>query len=332
MKKQAGIIVHTLFWAMGYVVLLGIFSTSSEWQSIDFIYTAIFIVSLMIPVGINEIILRTLLGTSKYSLWIILTLANILVFAYFNYILFDRLIDFILPGYYFISYYSYFDLLKFFVTFVGLATLIGFSIDWFELQEERRKVALLEKEKLGAEFKALVNQVNPHFLFNGLNVVYTLSLKDSRESSSAIMKLSDILKYVIYQSQESRVTIGSEAKIIRDYIDFHRYRVHPSTRIEFIEDTHDALIAPMLFLPLVENAFKHGVHNETENAFVQISLQEQNGIINFTVVNNKSSSEGKSGIGLTNLRQRLQLLYPQQHSVVITESEKEFSVTMQIKS
>jgi hypothetical protein len=317
------IAVYVIFWAVAFIVLLGIFSTSSEWQSIDFIYTAVFMMTLMISVGVNQIILRSFLRRGKYLAWIAFTLLNILAGSYFNDLLFDRLIDFVLPGYYFISYYTYFDLVKFFSAFVGLSILIGFSIEWFQLQR-------LEKEKLSAEFKALVNQVNPHFLFNGLNVVYTLSVKNSHETSSAIIKLSDILRYVIYQ--ENSVTLASEVGVLRDYLDLQRYRVHPSTQVDLkVDISNEALtLAPMLFLPLVENAFKHGVHNETENAFIRMTLTELDHKINFMIVNNKSAHPHTTGIGLKNLRSRLQLLYPQKHSLLITETEHEFSVTMQI--
>jgi LytS/YehU family sensor histidine kinase len=249
----------------------------------------------------------------------------IVIFAFFNQVLFDKLIDFILPGYYFISYYTFFNLLEFFGAFVGLATLISLSMEWFQLQE-------LRKEKSIAEFKALVNQVNPHFLFNGLTVLYTLSLKDNKETSSAIIKLSDILRYVIYQSSANSVSVASEAAILRDYIDLQRYRVHPTTQIDFTEEisTNETAIAPMLFLPLVENAFKHGVHGETQNAFVRMTLREHGGVVNFTITNNRSQINTTPGIGLKNLRERLKLTYPDNHSFVITETDTMYTVNMQV--
>jgi len=331
-------LVYSLFWALAFVVLLSMFMTSSQMQWIDYVYTMIFMLTLMAAVEVNEGYLRRkFLKTGKYTLWILLTVVNINAFALFNHILFDTLIDYILPGYYFISYYDYFDLLKFFASFVGLGSLIGFSIEWFDLQEERQKIASLEKEKVTAEFKALVSQVNPHFLFNGLTVLYTLSLKDSRETSSAIIKLSDILRYVIYRSNDEKVSLASEAAILKDYIDLQRYRVHPTTQIDFVESflANNAVVAPMLFLPLVENAFKHGVHGETENAFVRIALREQEGVVNFTIANNKPASvktDVDGGIGLKNLKERLALLYPQRHSLVISETEKVFNIELQITS
>jgi len=337
MKDPVKIVVYVVFWTIAYFVLLGIFANSSQWQSIDYIYTAIFTITLMIAVTVNEGYLRRrFLNSGRYSIWIGLSIVNVAICAWFNHILFDRLIDFILPGYYFISYYNYIDLLKFFVAFVSLAALIGFSMEWFELQDERRRLALLEKEKVNAEFRALVNQVNPHFLFNGLTILYALSLKESQETSAAVIKLSDILRYMIYQSSADSVSLGSEAKLMHDYIDLQRYRVHPSTLIEFSEEINDYgfKISPLLFLPLVENAFKHGVHNETENAFVRMTLRERNGVVNFTIVNNRPvrTEDASAGIGLKNLKERLHLLYPQKHSFVVTETGDVFNIDMQIST
>lgn len=324
MRRYVEIAVWIAFWTIAYFVLLEMFASSSERQSIDHIYTAIFTATLMMAAARAEYFRRKYLPKRAYKTWAVNVAAVIMVFAVFNKLLFDRFIDYLLPGYYFISYYSFYDLLKFYTSFVGLTTLIYLSIEWFNLQEERTVV-------LTGRLNALIAQVNPHFLFNGLTVVYSLSLKDSKETSSAIIKLSDILRYVIYQQPESKVKLSSEAAILRDYIDLQRYRVHPTTRIEFVDNvSSDASVSPMLFLPLVENAFKHGVHGETENAFVRIDLQEDKGVVTFKIGNNKSKTETSSGVGLNNLRERLNLLYPERHSLIIRETENEFNVEMRL--
>jgi sensor histidine kinase YesM len=314
-------IIWISFWTMAYFVLLNRFASSSEWQKVDYIYTAIFMITLMGAVSVNNYSRQRLLTKRKYWLWTLGVVVIGVAFALVNQLIFDKLIDFVLPGYYFISYYSLFDLLKFFGSFLAITTLIGLSLEWFQLQQE----------KATAEFKALANQVNPHFLFNALTVVYSLSLKDSGETSSAIIKLSDILRYVIYKSSETSVSLASEAEILRSYIDLQRYRVHPTTEIGFTAELDsDASIAPVLFLPLVENAFKHGVQGETRNAYVRMTLRKELGVVSFMVSNNNSKSETTGGIGLTNLKARLKLLYPERHTFVINETENEFSVSLQI--
>jgi hypothetical protein len=334
-------VVQLTYWTITWFVLINLFGSSAEWQKIDYLYTSIFVVTLLIPVSVNDMYLRPrFLNNGKYWLYFSLLIAAILAGAFLNQELFDKFIDYVLPGYYFISYFEYFDIVKFFVAFVGVWTLVGFSMEWFQLQETRRRVVLLEKEKLTAEFKALAGQVNPHFLFNSLTVLYTLALKDSKDTSSAIIKLSDILRYVIYQSSQSSVTLGSEARILRDYIDLQQYRVHPTTRIEFTEKISDenTRVTPMLFLPLVENSFKHGVHGETGDAFVTMTLEEKEGVIDFSIINNKPAPislgdvKRSEGIGLKNLRDRLLLIYPEGHKFTVTETENTFNVQMQIGS
>lgn len=324
------------FWGMSYFILLTIFSGSDEWQKIDFIYTGIFLVTLMLAVGINSFLLRRFLNRKRYAWFVALTVVNILASTYFNQLLFDKLIDYVLPGYYFISYYSYFDLLKFFFAFVALTALLNLSYEWFRIQETRHQLVLVEKEKVNAELRALTNQVNPHFLFNSLTVLYSLSLKDSKETSGAIIRLSDILRYVIYESSVGNVSLRSEVSLIRNYIDLQRYRVHPSTRIEFTTNiaNEDIRVMPMLFLPLVENSFKHGVHGDVTNTFVIIRLDSDEHVINFKITNSNSSSASEAnsqeGIGLKNIRSRLELMYAGRYAFNAMQTAMEFKVEMRL--
>jgi sensor histidine kinase YesM len=162
-----------IFCSAAYFILLSIFAGSSDWQLIDHIYTSIFLGTLILFGTINEwVIQKKFLKENKYGLFIVLSVFNIMAGALFNHILFDKLIDFVLPGYYFISYYEYGDLLKFFFVYIFLLTLLDLSWEWFQFQEARHRVTVLEKEKINAELKALTNQVNPHFLFNSLTVLY----------------------------------------------------------------------------------------------------------------------------------------------------------------
>ncbi|MEI9921545.1 MAG: histidine kinase [Bacteroidota bacterium] len=315
MSRRVTAIVWITFWTVAYFVLLSIFSSSGEWQRIDYIYTVIFMTTLMAAVVVNEYFRRRYFASGRYLAWLAIAVADGVAFAAVNDFLFDKVIDYILPGYYFIAYYSHFDLLKFFGAFLGLSTLIGLSMESFQLQ----------KEKSTAEFKALANQVNPHFLFNGLTVLYTLSFNNNNETSSAIIKLSDILRYVIYKSPDNRVSLASEASILRDYIDLQRYRVHPDTKIEYVENLHDDVtIAPMLFLPLLENAFKHG------EAVITMELRCEKNVVNFNITNKRTNVRSAPGIGLSNLKERLKLLYPGRHSFRIVETENKFSVNMRI--
>jgi sensor histidine kinase YesM len=316
------------FWVISYFVLLNMFAGSSHWQKIDYIYTSIFIATIIISVTINAwLLMPEFLKKKKYVAYCVLTVFNISGVAFFNHLLFDKLIDHILPDYYFISYYSYVDLLKFFVTFVGLTTLIHLSWEWFQLQETKHRYARLEREKIEAEYRALSNQVNPHFLFNSLTVLYSLSLRNSTETSGAVLKLSDILRYVIYESATGKVSIRSEAELIQNYIDLQRHRIHPLTEVKFIIDIDNdkTPIVPMILLPLVENSFKHGAKGE---------VQTEGDVINFSIINNKPEESGtveEGGIGLSNIKNRLQLIYPGRHVFEIEERDKTFSVRLTLQ-
>ena len=324
------------FWVASYFILLTIFETTSgPWLMIDHIYTSIFIVTLLIPVSINDVFLiKRLLNKQKYGIYLLVVALTILVGAGINHMLFSKLIDYILPGYYFISYYEFADLLKFFTAFIMISTLITLSLEWFRLQEDRYRTNKLEKERVSAEFKALASQVNPHFLFNSLTVLYSLAVKNSADTPGAILKLSDILRYVIYQSSATTVSLRSELAILQDFIDLQRYRVNASTQIDLSDSISDdnIQVAPMLMLPLLENSFKHGTTSSAEPSFVKARAIEENGTLHFTIINNKSekSQNAPGGFGLKNLRERLALAYPGRYSLDISETQSTFAVSMQI--
>lgn len=326
---------HLLFWLAAWYVLLYIFSSASSFQKIDYIYTSIFIISLLIPVLLNQFVLiPRLLNKSKYLFYLLIFVANLVIFSLFNQLLFNHLIDYILPGYYFISYYSFFDILKFFAIFLVLTSLIHLSKEWFELNESRHKIVLLEKEKIDAELKALMNQVNPHFLFNSLNVLYSLAIKKSKEAPEAILKLSDILRYVIYDSNTDFVDLESEIKLIDNFIELQSYRVGKEAKITFKNEVQNTntKIAPMLFLPLLENAYKHGIKGDVENTFIEMILNSDDQNIHFIIENNKgqSSNSKAGGVGLMNIKNRLALLYPDKYKFNIEENERTFKVDLKI--
>lgn len=331
---------HLAFWVLAYYVLLKIFAASDILQPIDYIYTGIFLGSLFIPVAINLFLLiPRLLNNGRYIPYGILVVSGLFVFSFFNQLLFGRLIDFILPEYYFISYYSYGDLLKFFAVFLVITTLLKLSKEWFELSKARQKITLLEKEKLAAELKALMNQVNPHFLFNSLNVLYSLAMKKMPETPDAIIRLSDILRYVIYDSNKETVTLHSEIALLNNYVHLQQYRIDPAARIEFVTEVADmeTRIAPMLVLPLLENGFKHGIKGDTGDTFIRLKLSQQMNRVHFTIENNKGISfeptnNHTGGVGLENIRNRLQLIYPDNHTFEVTENESTFKVELTINN
>jgi LytS/YehU family sensor histidine kinase len=258
------------------------------------------------------------------------------MFSGFNQLTFNRLIDYIFEDYYFISYFEFIDILKYFLVFLSITTLLKLSKAWFEVAEARQKLAETEKQKIENELLALKSQVNPHFMFNSLNNIYSLALKKSDQAPGAIIKLGDILRYVIYDAQEEHVTIGKELKLIKDYIDLQKIRSkNAEVKLEISGLDENQVIAPLLFLPLVENGFKHGIKGDLKG-WLTISFKQMEDTLTFSAENNIGQAgevENKkyTGIGIENVRRRLEISYPDKHEFLIFDKEDRYRVELKIK-
>lgn len=326
-----------VFWLATYPVLLSTFS-SDERYFVDYLYTVLFWFTLMLPALVSEAWLRSRwLTKARYLGFLALWTSLVFLGAFFNDLFFSRLVDLVLPGYYFISYYDYWDIVKFFAAFLALSTLVGTSIDWFQLQATLRHSAILAKEKSDAEFQALSNQLHPHFLFNSLAVIHSMAVQKKPETPSAVLHLSDLLRYVVYRSAGT-VSLDEELKILDDYIELQRFRVHPSTQIVVRRtgETYGWKLAPMLLLPLLENAFKHGVQSKTDDARVEMTVHTDDEEFVFELRNTFGhqvpSVDSKSGgIGLASVQKRLELMYPARHSFSTTRENDLFTVLLRIR-
>ncbi len=176
-----------------------------------------------------------------------------------------------------------------------------------------------KKEKTNIELLHLQSQVSPHFFFNTLNNLYGLVEKDSKKAQQLILRLSDMMRYSIYDGQKEAVTLEEELVFINNYIELHTARYHKKTDIQVSKhiQKEGMKVKPLLFIILVENAFKHGVENLRENAFVHIQMTANEHSIIFAVENNFENTEAGEthGIGLKNLQRRLELVYPKKHSL-----------------
>jgi len=331
-------IQHLLFWLISYYILFRIFATSSEFLKIDLIYTAIFICTLLPGIYLNLLyFIPRFLSRKKYVLYSSLLLISMCATSGLNILTFSKLTDIILPGYYFISYYECGDLMKFTLVFTGITTLLKLSGGWFMLMEARNRLARLEKENAETRLTALKNQVNPHFLFNSLAGIYSLVLQNSVKAPEVILRLSGFLRYVLYEASGERVDLSNELSAMNDYTELQKLRAGKDAGIEilFPEETASWQVAPLLFLPLIENCFKHGIKGAAGPVYTKIHFKISGDRLKAYFENNTGISSdddtGKnSGIGLVNLRNRLALLYPGTHELKISGNSDRFTVELEI--
>lgn len=190
-------------------------------------------------------------------------------------------------------------------------------------------ITKLKNEKAKAELMLLKSQVSPHFFFNTLNNLYGLVTKDAQKAQELILKLSDMMRYSIYEGQKEMVSIGEEVDFLKNYIELHRMRYHKQIAVDFkcdIDETRQ--IAPLLFIILLENAFKHGVENVRENAYIKMELTTSSNQLHFSIENSFQRTEIESGIGLENLKRRLALIYPNRHELIFSETENVYQAQL----
>ncbi len=212
---------------------------------------------------------------------------------------------------------------------------IAISIKLFKSKfESIQKEKDLEKEKLQAELNFLKTQINPHFLFNTLNNIYGLSLKQSPHTSTSILKLSELLRFILHEGSQKCIKISNEIKVLEDYIELERLRYGKRLDFKFekIIDDHDALITPLLLLPLVENSFKHGPSESRSLSFIHLKLQLNNGVLYFQSINSKETTilENQKGIGLKNIMRQLDLIYGIHQQIEIIDDSHTFEVNLTI--
>jgi sensor histidine kinase YesM len=332
------VLQHTLFWLVSYYILLRLFASSGTLQKVDYIYTALFHIPIVIGVYINLFVIIPQLFYRNFFLLFILALFLLIAgTSGMNILFFNELVDYILPGYYFISYYEFLDILKFVLVYIAISSLLKFSKSWFLLSDANQRLSQLQKEKIETELKALKGQINPHFLFNSMNSIYSLALNRSEKTPEIILKLSDIMRYIIYEANTDFVDLSKEIDYLKDYIDLQKLRTDNRATIKFeiVGSLDKVKVAPLLFFPLVENSFKHGVKGSTGKSFINIELIVDNACIRFSIENNLGlidnvEKKEYKGIGLDNVKKRLEMTYPDKHEFSIIKNEDTFKVELKI--
>lgn len=220
------------------------------------------------------------------------------------------------------------------VIMLGITTTLKLLEEWYDKKEMETE---LIRHRLEAELKFLKAQINPHFLFNVLNNIYSLTYLEGKAAAPQILKLSGLMRYMLYESDEHIVDLKNEIDYIKNYLDLQQLKSETNNNIVFkVEGNTDQIkIAPLLFIPFFENAFKHGDvldnKNGSLNAIINVSHQELNFHIENSIASKETRKDMEGGIGLDNVQKRLQLLYPSKHQLLITTHNNIFIIDLKIE-
>jgi two-component system, LytTR family, sensor kinase len=327
---------HILFWMLFFSIWFMLRYEDYSTQSLAFRVTLVKVIDLMLMVYIaNNLLIPKLLYKKKYLLFALLFIAMIVISSIIkmniigritnNPLLLNpagnlkgRIYDNVIP--------------HFFLVIAGAAIKLMF--DQITLQ---KKMADMAKEKAEAELNFLKSQINPHFIFNSLNSVYFLIDKNNAEARQALHKFCDMLRYQLYEATGEKIPIEKEVSYLKDYVDLQKMRKEESCKVQFncTPEVKAFLIEPLLLIPFVENAFKHISHKADQSNFVKLDLRRSNGFFEFTVENSKEdgtlTTEQQGGIGLNNVKRRLELLYPGRYELNIKNNAEIYKIIFKLK-
>lgn len=221
-----------------------------------------------------------------------------------------------------------------FLLIFTVGTCISVIQRWLRTEQTRKET---ENEKLNTELSFLKSQINPHFFFNTLNNIYSLAVVRSEKTAPAIMKLSAIMRYILTETQRDFVPLSNEVDFINNFIDLQKVRLTEKVILHFSTEgsVDNLLVAPLLFIPFVENAFKYGVSTK-ESSSINIEIKTKGNAIYFTAVNYIVPTENNlmdnTGIGINNVKRRLELMYPGKHSLITSQKDNYYIVQLEIET
>ena len=330
------VLLHVAFWfvyAVQDVLLIFLLNSARMQQTTgkNLLFSVEHVLILLIPkllftyfilsVTLNRII-REGFG-KKWSLYSLMAL-------FVSIVLYRALLVFVIDPF----VYSWHDESAFFfyplgfpVALMDIGFVSGVAITIKQMRQQLKRgqnEQLLIKEKLETELKYLRNQTNPHFLFNTLNNIYALARKKSNETPGAIMKLSKLLRFMLYDARKPLIAIADEIRLLEDYIDLEKIRYSDKLTVSFLKEINNEqeCVSPLLLLPFVENAFKHGASESRFASLIQLDLKLKDGILKFSVKNTKENNSHQcngANIGLNNVRRQLELQYADYDMRVINE-------------
>ncbi len=333
-----GFIIWLFAITLGLIALKGNFQgfgSRQWWYETGVVYVVWGFLNFLIFFGLVHFIIPFGLKTKRYFVMIVLTYGLIIAVGVVKYYTGSlKRFDYIMVSYYkdgnekFPVYYGFgrYMLKTIFTgTFVSiLAYGWGLTVNWFKGEQLRKE---LENKRMDAELSFLRMQMNPHFLFNSLNSIYSLSLKKSDDTPEAVLKLSEMMRYMLYEGEdeEHKVSLAKEIDYLKNYIGLQKIRFKDRLYIDFLVegDTVGKKTVPLLLVPFVENAFKHGVLVDAQHP-LQIHLLVDGERLIFNVKNKKNldNKDFTGGVGLDNVKRRLALLYPGKHQLTISEGNE----------
>lgn len=322
---QKTILYHILFWLFTFGMILDDMLFDYEWEEAVLYSVAECSINAFIAYA-NLLFFIPKIFEKRGKVIYILSIFGFFLFLFIPYQLLDL-------GYYLLDTIPHRIVISFIINFISiiLISFLLWRVNQFE-SEKKRNLAL-SNQKLEAELLFLKSQVSPHFLFNTLNNIYALSIEKHDNAPIMIEKLSEILRYLIYEGKKEVVLLEKEAHLIEEYIALQRLKMMKGKEqiklsIEGIEAHHQ--IAPLILINLVENCFKHGDINYNTNGFLWIVLRIKENVLYFNTENSFQQNQKGAGIGLVNIREQLKHNYPNVHRFEVDKEPTKFKVTLTI--
>lgn len=336
--RMARCIQHLVFWVLLFILFLQVFRNGDSIAKVDYVYALLFHATIIPVVYINLWwLLPTFAHARKWPLYLVLMLLLIAVFTTLNYYFFQDWSKHLLPDYFFISYFNWWQVSAFFLFYVMITSLLKFSKSWFEVNTLQKQLLETEKEKVQMELRALQAQVNPHFFFNTLNGIYSMSLHQDQRLPDTVLRLSQLMRYFLYEAGGQSVLLEKEWQALLDYISLQQLRAGQSLQVtaEVKGQIDRQELAPLLLIAFLENAFKHGGRNKEDN-YIHVYLDATAGQLHYRILNtigidNEVEKKQPGGLGMENVKRRLQLLYPGKHQLQITDNGQEFIADLRIQ-
>ena len=297
----------------------------------NFLYVVVFHLTIVAAVYFNlKVLIIRFLNQSRFGAYLAYTAGLCLLTAILNFALFDYFIDKLFPSLYYISYFRIWELVLIVAGYLIFTSILFLIWQYAQMLIEKRDAAR-------NELSALKSQINPHFLFNNLNTIYSMASQKDDRTPEVILKLSDFLRYILYDTGAETISLEKEVDIIRTYVELQKERVNPEiTSIQFVTEGHfgQATVAPLLLLPLAENCFKHGVGKNPGAIRIFISYDSKSLIFNTEnqiALREKTDRTEQGGLGIPNVEKRLNLIYPDRHSLEYQEKDSIFHLELKVE-